>query len=187
MSAASDTVPRPSRRAVLRAAPAAVVAAALAGCTSGSVPDVDPVPSASPDPDDTLRESAAERERGLLREYDWLLLALPELAARLAPLRAHHAEHLAALVGPSAGAPPSAAAAAPSGRPSPSAAAPAPPPSAPAPPPPADVPAVLARLVAAERAAGAAHARDCLAASRSLAPVLASLSASELSHPVALG
>ena len=33
---------------------------------------------------------------------------------------------------------------------------------------------------------GLAHARDCLTASRALAGVLASLSASELSHPVAL-
>jgi hypothetical protein len=53
-------------------------------------------------------------------------------------------------------------------------------------PPPADDAAALARLVAAERAAGDAHAADCLAASRALALVLASLSASELSHPVAL-
>jgi hypothetical protein len=51
---------------------------------------------------------------------------------------------------------------------------------------PADDAAALTRLAAAERAAGDAHAADCLPASRTLAQVLASLSASELSHRVAL-
>jgi hypothetical protein len=86
-------------------------------------------------------------------------------------VRGHHAEHLEVLLG----APPPASAS-----PSPTAAVP------PAVPPPADDAAALARLGAAERAAGDAHAQGCLAASRRLAPVLASLSAAELSHQVAL-
>jgi hypothetical protein len=140
----------------------------LTAACSGDGPAPRPAPV---DPDDALRAAAAERERALLREYDAVLTARPGLAARLVPVRGHHAEHLEALVGP----PPTAS-------PSPSATAAVPP----AVPPPADDAAALARLVAAERAAGDAHAADCLAASRTLAPVLASLSASELSHPVAL-
>ncbi len=154
------SAPGPSRRAVLAAAPALLLAA---GCTAE-----EPAPRPEPvDPDDALRSAAAERERALLREYDAVLAARPGLAPRLAPVRDHHAQHLEALVGPPRTA-----------SPSPSAVA--------ALPVPADDAGALARLVAAERAAGDAHARDCLAASRVLAPVLASLSASELSHPVAL-
>jgi hypothetical protein len=182
---------RPGRRAVLVGAPAALLATVLAGCTGDRRRDADPAPAPPPDPDDALRSAAAERERGLLREYDAVLAALPELAARLAPLRAHHDEHLTALLGASATASPDAsapdaaggssdAAAAPSAEPSATA------PAAPAVPVPADAASALSRLVSVERAAGAAHAEDCLAASRALAPVLASLSASELSHPVAL-
>jgi hypothetical protein len=44
----------------------------------------------------------------------------------------------------------------------------------------------MAQLVDAERAAAAEHAAAALQASRGLAQVLASLSASEASHPVAL-
>jgi hypothetical protein len=53
---------------------------------------------------------------------------------------------------------------------------------------PAPSPATAATgsLVAAERAAAAAHAADALVASPQLAAVLASLAASEASHPVAL-
>jgi hypothetical protein len=139
----------------------------LAACTAD-----EPAPRPAPvDPDDALRSAAAERERALLREYDAVLATRPGLAPRLAPVRGHHAEHLEALLGPP-----------PTGSPSPSPTAALPP----AVPPPADDAAALARLVEAERAAGDAHALGCLTASRRLAPVLASLSASELSHPVAL-
>jgi hypothetical protein len=44
----------------------------------------------------------------------------------------------------------------------------------------------MAGLVAAERAAGTAHRSAALEASRGLAGLLASLAASEASHPVAL-
>ena len=155
--------PGPTRRAVL-AGPALLLAA---GC-SGDEPAPRPAPV---DPDDALRSAAAERERALLREYDAVLAARPGLGPRLVPVRQHHAEHLEALLGPATTGSPS---------PSPTSAAP------PAAPPPSDDAAAIARLVAAERSAGDAHAADCLTASRALAPVLASLSASELSHPVAL-
>ena len=158
------TSPGPTRRAVLAGGPALLLAV---GCTADA-----PAPRPAPvDPDDALRSAAAERERALLREYDAVLAARPGLAPRLVPVRGHHAEHLQALLGPPETASPD---------PSPTGSGPA------AVPPPADDAAALARLVAAERAAGDAHAADCLAASRTLAPVLASLSASELSHQVAL-
>lgn len=150
-----------SRRALL----GVLAVLPAAACTS------DPGPPPPPDPDDLLRDAAAERERSLLQEYDAVLLVLPSLAARLAPLRAEHVEHLAALVG-----------AQPSAQPSPAASGGGPP----AVPPTATAAAALQGLVAVERAAAAAHGQAALEASRSLAALLASLSASEHSHPVAL-
>jgi hypothetical protein len=168
------TSPGPTRRAVLVAGPALVLAAGPALVLAAACTADQPAPRSAPpvDPDDALRSAAAERERALLREYDAVLTARPGLAPRLVPVRGHHAEHLDALLDQSP------ASTTPS--PAPTAAVP------PAVPPPVDDAAALARLVAAERTAGDAHARDCLTASRALAPVLASLSASEHSHPVAL-
>lgn len=189
----------PTRRQALALAPAALLAVGtLGGCTSDPAPAPTAVPSPSPtpvDPDEALRASAAAREQVLLREYDAVLAALPSLSPRLAPLRAHHVQHLVAVGAEEPAAP---APAAPQGSPSgaPSASSPYPeaqppegqppegqPPAVPAA---ADVAAALARLVAAERAAGQGHAQDCLLASRELAGVLGALSASELSHEVAL-
>ncbi len=151
------------------------VIAGLTGCTS------EPAVPPPPDPDDLLRAAAVARERSLLESYDAALLASPALTARLLPLREQHAEHLAALVGP-----------APSGSPSDSASGP---PSA-APPsrsPPTSVvlpaapAATLRTLVTAELAAAAGHGADAVRATdRPLAGLLASLSASEQSHPVTL-
>ena len=155
------TAPEVTRRAVLLA-PAALAVWSLAACTR----DTGPAPP--PDPDDLLRAEAVERERSLLREYDAVLLVLPALAPRLVALRSEHAEHLLALTE----APPASPAA--SGSP------------APAVPPTKTAAAALAGLVTAERAAAAAHGQAALAASRELAALLASLSASELSHPVVL-
>jgi hypothetical protein len=156
------TGPAVTRRALLSAA----AALPLAACTS------DPEPPPPPDPDDLLRESAVERERSLLAEYDAVLLVLPSLAERLLALRAEHVEHLATLTGEG-----------PAGTPSPQASQP----GVAAVPPTATAAAALAGLVEAERAAGAAHGAATLAArSRELAALLATLSASESSHPVAL-
>lgn len=161
----------PTRRAVLAATSLVLLSSGgVAACTARTDPASSRRPARPPaptDPDVALRSAAAERERALLREYDAVLAARPGLSPRLRPLRGHHAEHLEALLGP-----------APSTSEDPSAIAPAPPP--------ADDAAALVRLTGLERAAGDAHARDCLAASRVLAPVLASLSAGELSHQVAL-
>lgn len=161
--------PRVGRRALL----AGAALLPLAACTSEPAPAPPP-----PDPDDLLRGAAAERERSLLAEYDRLLAAVPALAVRLRPLRAQHAEHLLALTGPP-----------PTGSPSPTATTPSPsPPPAPPEVPPAPTAAdALATLVAAEQAAAGAHTADALTArDLDLAGLLASLAASESSHPVAL-
>ena len=177
----------PTRRRVLIAGPVALLAVSgLTGCTSGGPDREAAAPTPAPvDPDDALRAAAVERERALLRDYDAVLLALPELAARLAPVRGHHDEHLTALLGPPAGSSSASPTSTAPASASPTSSIPGATGSA-AGPVPTDAPAAVARLVAAERAAAEGHARDCLAASRRLAGVLASLSASELSHPVAL-
>ncbi len=109
-------------------------------------------------PDTALRSAAVERERALIAAYDALLARRPADAPLLRALRAEHASHLAAL--------------------DPLAA----PPSASASPPPVD----RARLRALERAAATAHGAAAVGAGRALAGVLASCSASEASHAVAL-
>jgi hypothetical protein len=164
----------PSRRSVLRAG-LALPLPLLAGCTDPGPP----APPPPPDPDIALHDAAVAREQELLAAYDAGLLAAPGLAPRLAPLRAQHAEHLAVLETADPAPPPSAA---PSASASPTAA-----PSVPAPPAaPADPAIVLAELVVLENDAGAAHADAAVEASRELAPVLATLAASEASHRVAL-
>lgn len=151
---------RPTRRQVL----AGGALLASAGCTSASPPP--PV-----DPDDALRAEAADRERALLTAYDALLLARPELAVPLAGLRAEHALHLEQLIGPPASAAPGAS---PSASPSPAA------------PVPVDPVRALAALADAERLASSAHAGAAVRASRELAGLLASLAASEHTHPAVL-
>ena len=144
----------------------------VAGCTAEPAPAPAPAPV---DPDDALRAAATARERVLLQAYDAALLAAPSLAARLAPVRAEHAEHLAALTGP-----------APSGPPGTSPPGSTPDGAAPVPATPATPAVVLAGLVRDERAAAAGHAREVGAASRPLAALLAVLAASEASHLVVL-
>lgn len=155
----------PTRRALLGAG-----ALLLAGCTAEAPPGPAPV-----DPDDALRAAAVAREGALLQAYDAALRAAPSLTARLAPVRAEHAVHLAALTGPG-----------PSPSSSRSALPGAPGPGAPGPATSAGATGVLAGLVRAEQAAATGHAGDVAAASRPLAALLASLSASEASHPVVL-
>ena len=153
----------PTRRSVLLVG----VASALTACSRGAAR-----PAAAIDPDVALTQSAVARERALLAAYDEAVVALPALATRLVPLRAEHAAHLAALLSPPV-----------SGSPSPSG-------------PPTQLPvsaatatsaaATLARLADLERAAATAHTSGAVVASRRLAPLLASLAASEASHVVVL-
>lgn len=135
---------------------AAAAVVPLAACTEATPPPVNP--------DDALRDAAVARERGLLAAYDALLATTPALTAKLAGVRAEHEAHLAALGGGTASPVTSRSA-------SPSA---------------STTVMTLAQVAALERAAAAGHAADALTASRVLAPVLASLSASESSHVVAL-
>ena len=130
---------------------------ALAACTDSAPP----VPTPPVDPDVALREAAVVRERALLAAYDALLAASPEAAARLAPLRAEHEAHLAALGGtavPAGTAPPATPVAA----------------------------GTVADLVRLERETATAHAAATVPASPGLAALLAQLAASEASHPVGL-
>ena len=161
----------PSRRSVLRAG-LLVPVAVTAACTSG---DGDPDEPPGPHPDVVLADEAAARERRLLAAYDAAAALVPALAERLVPVRAEHAEHLAALGVPEL---PSPAPADPTAAPTPVAPT--------APPLPADPPALLASLADLERSASTAHADACVRAGRGLAVVLASAAASEASHPVAL-
>lgn len=146
---------RPTRRAVL----AGGLLLPLTACTGS---DDAPVGPATVDPDVALRAAAVARERQLLATYDALLQQDPARADRLAPLRAEHAEHLAALGEQEALA----------------TAFPARAPTLP--------PGGFGGLAQAERAAAAAHADATAAASPALAALLAQLAASEASHPVAL-
>jgi hypothetical protein len=116
------------------------------------------------DPDVAIRRAAIDRERALIERYQAAAASSSSrIAALVAPMLAEHEQHLAALDAPS---------------PTPSATATtAPPPAVP----------TLAQLAAAERSAAAAHAGGAVAASRSLAAVLASLAASEASHAVLFG
>lgn len=119
-----------------------------------------PTPPPPVNPDDARRAAAVLREQGLLAAYDALLAATPALTAKLTGLRAEHTAHLAALGGAPGSTVPSPAV--------------------------SSQVVTVTQLVAMERGAAAAHAADALTASRLLAPVLASLSASESSHIVAL-
>ena len=147
----------PSRRRVLQAAVLAPVVTSLASACTSHGSRPEPV-----DPDVALRAAAVAREQSLLDLYTAAEGSSPALAAQLALVRAEHEQHLAALGAPSPG--PSAS----SGT-ARTLAAPLP-----------------RTLAAAERAAAQAHAAGALLASRPLAAVLASLAASEASHPVAL-
>lgn len=179
----------PSRRAVL-ALPAAGLATAglvtVTGCT-GSRTDG----PAEPAPVDLAAARATARtEHDLMAGYDAAMIRHPALAPLLGGLRAHHAQHLAAVAAqvPVLAAAASAEAtrsAAPGGstKPTPDVSGPT---ATGTPPGADDSPAgrasALAELAAAERTAADAHRASCLAATSGLAPLLASLRAAESCH-----
>lgn len=151
--------PELSRRAVLGLAAGAV----LSGCRPGERRS--PVP-ATPDPDPGVAASVRADEAVLIATYDIAMSRFPVLSAALSPLREQHREHLAALPGPTASPMTS-----PTGSPVQ---------------PPADAVTALRSLRAAESAAAAARIADCLKTSARLAPLLASIGASEAAHAGAL-
>ncbi len=77
-------------------------AAALAGggCTPGVDPGPEPTAPATPeDPDAALRADVVRSERALIAAYAAAIETAPQLAEVLAPLTAHHSEHLARVAG----------------------------------------------------------------------------------------
>lgn len=159
------------RRAVLQTAGVLAVGGS-AGCavTAAAQPR-----AGVPDP----QLADLEAERRLLRSYDSVLTAFPQLGAQLSPLRADHAAHAKALTGMLA-----AVTGTPIGTATGTATGTGPPvthghrfPSA---------TAALAALAVAERAAAAARTTSCVAAPRDRAPMLASIAASETVHVLLL-
>ncbi len=155
---------RYSRRTVLGAALGALLgAAALTGCDKAGPAQVRKVA----DPLNPLHRDTA----ALLAKYDATIAALPELAARLTPLRDAHREHLRALareIGPNLDGPAPAA----SGPVTASAPADAP----------ADTAAALAALRDAEKVGAAAARAACLAGPSYRAALLGSIAAARASH-----
>ena len=142
------------RRTLLRVG----VVALVAGCRPRRRDAHRPEP-AGPDPDRAVAARVRADETRLVAAYDTTLTRFPQLEAVLAPVRQQHAEHLAALAGPAGSASATASPAVP-----------------------ASARTAMRALVAAERAAAAARLVDCLAASPQLAPLVASIGASEAAH-----
>ncbi|WP_338673260.1 hypothetical protein V1460_09270 [Streptomyces sp. SCSIO 30461] len=175
-----------TRRQALMATGAAT-AAALTGCTSeagGARPHTAPdgVPAET-----VLRRRSAARSGALLGHYDTALTAHPELAARLAPLRAAVALHAEALAPtPPAAGPSAAASASPSASSSVSASPRTTGRGAPATAPPgtadADPDTTLRELAAAERNTADVHTAALADAPPEYARLLASVAAAGAVH-----
>ncbi len=149
---------------------------ALTACTSTIPPEPIPV-----DPDLALVAAAVTREQALLTAYDAALADHPGLTSLLAPLRAQHLQHLQRLQPPASptGAASSLSTASPLSSSPTRTAVPTPLPL--------DRPVARRRALATlERSTSIAHGGAALTASRQIAPLLASLSASEASHVVVL-
>ena len=132
--------------------------ALLSGCLPGKHRADRPLP---PDPDLVATASVRTDELALVAAYDAAIDTFPALAPTLAPMRQHHQEHLAALPRDARSGSPRAVQQATTT---------------------SEQAAVLRSLVAGERAAAATRIADCLSASVRLAPLLASIGASEAAH-----
>lgn len=164
---------------------AAGLATVAAGCTTTL-----PTSSVAPPLDLAAARATASTERDLLARYDATIASHPALTGLLAGLRAHHAQHLAALATLVPGVSTTDPAAPPSGTARPSvrpSAGPTAPATAPVDDSTAGRASALAALAKAERAAAGAHQARCQATTTGLAPLLASLSAAESCHADLLG
>ncbi|OLZ59035.1 hypothetical protein AVW11_27420 [Streptomyces amritsarensis] len=161
---------RPSRRSLLVGAAGAAGAALLTGCTDGRPADADPVISL----ERRMREAAVGASARLLERYDATAAAHPDLAARLAPLRAAVAAHTAALSPAAPGTP------SPSASPSGGTGAAAP--AASGEPVPAQPAEALTALADAERSLSEARTIDLAGAPGELARLLASVAACGAVH-----
>lgn len=156
------------RRLLIAMVGAPVLGAGLTSCSFGG--EAKRPPSIRPDVDARVRWRALRSEHNLIALHSAVVAAHPELAAALAPLTAHHADHLAVLEhdGPlPVGASDAPAAAVPEV--------------------PDDRADALAAVREAERNAADVRISDCLAATGPrLAAVLSSIGASEAAHDVVL-
>jgi hypothetical protein len=155
------------RRAVLGGALATGLPA-LSACGTDK-----PRPLPTPSPDVAVLTGAITAEESLIALYGAVASAHPALQARLAPMLAHHRQHLTVLrrhyrPGTMTGSP----------SPSPSPAAPSVPPGQ---------SKVLAALRTAELQAVAARTRDLAAVPAALAQLFASISTCEAAHAALLG
>jgi hypothetical protein len=158
-----------TRRSVLAASLAApLLAAAGCGRPAAATP-----PTRRPS-DVTILREAITAKKNLIGAYTAVLASHPDLGGQLGPLladnRAHLAELQRRLIEPSRQ--PRARTAGPSHQPSPS--------------PPAGRGGALAALRSAERAAAATHVAQLRTVTPSLAQLLASIAACEVTHEVAL-
>lgn len=164
----------PSRRAILQALAGLSAFALLPGCTGDDGPDTPGAGRGEPDPDLALLARAIIEKQDLLAAYETTLARHRQLGARLEPLRADHAAHLAALtdfrpLDPGAAPEPSASA-------SPTGAAV-----------PTERAAAVQALAAAELAAAGRRIGQCREArDPQLARLLAALGGSEAAHTTVL-
>ncbi len=167
-----------SRRGVLVGLGAVLFVSA--GCSTQS-PDPPPRGAADTpprDPDEPIREAAADAERALLVSYAATIARHPSLSERLMPLAAHHSEHEAALF-PTTPIPAASATASPTVSTRPTTFPPVPVPDDPA--------AAVTELAVAERAAAARTLHALPNASPGLARLLASVGGAEAAHAALLG
>ncbi|WP_329378663.1 hypothetical protein OG625_10600 [Streptomyces sp. NBC_01351] len=162
---------RPSRRSLLAGAAGAAGAALLTGCSA----DTPSQEEAGIPLERRMRETAVRDSERLLERYDATRAAHPDLAERLAPLRAAVAAHAVALA-PAAAGSRAPSPAAPSG--AVGAAAPTASPE-PVPPKPAEA---LAALAGAERKLSETRTSDLSGAPGELARLLASVAACGAVH-----
>jgi hypothetical protein len=152
-----------TRRAGLRALALIGPIGVLAACTDDGAPI--PGPSATATQEPPPAEASAADEAALIAQYDTVLGAFPEadadVLAALAAIRDQHVQHRDALGGAEPQTDPSA--------------------------PPVGVRAAITALIAAERQAGKARIRACVAAENpEVARLLALIAASESAHVPAL-
>jgi len=154
-----------SRRALVGTAAAVAASFLVAGVSGCSTPDPNdpnaPTPTGDDDPDFALRSAVVLAEATLIAAYDATLAAFPSLAEQLQPFRDNHAAHLEAVnVGGAIEVPAPRATQIPT---SPTKA--------------------LRRLAAAEGAAAAERAANCLTSARwQLARELSLIGACEAAH-----
>ena len=168
---------QPARRTVLGGILVTGAALVAGGCSSKKDPGPnEPSPTPTPDPDAALVAAVVDDKRALLARYTATTARFPGLAARLAPLRADHVGHLAALNASEPTVPPTSV-------PTPNpVGTPTPGPSA-GPTVPADRKAAARALAKAEQAAAGRRVPQCVAArDRDLALLLASLGGCEAAH-----